>query len=95
MFQTQNCWPFDDKADPLAGWCIKAVHKTTWMPPHDIYGKLFAHLHSELDAFLRRLSTLKVRLELLNVDATALPQLLVPQSYGRIEVIIIAVLFAS
>lgn len=65
------------------------------MPPHDIYGKLFAHLHSELDAFLRRLSTLKVRLELLNVDATTLPQLLVPQSYGRIEVIIIAVLFAS
>ena len=95
MFQTQKCWPFDDKADPLAGWCIKAVHKTTWMPSHDIYGKLFAHLHSELDAFLRRLSTLKVRLELLNVDATTLPRLLVPQSYGRIEVIIIAVLLAS
>ncbi|XPS75438.1 hypothetical protein M3J07_007516 [Ascochyta lentis] len=86
MFQTRDHWPFDDKADPLAGWCIKNVNSTTWTPSHDIYGKLFAYLRKELLVFLQRMSTLKVRLQLFNIDATTLPQFLVPQSYGRVEV---------
>ncbi|KAJ6276567.1 hypothetical protein J3E71DRAFT_187021 [Bipolaris maydis] len=86
MFQTGDCWPFDDKSDPMAGWCIRDVYEIPWKPSCDMYGKLFVYLREEFQAFLQRLSSLNLRLELFNVDATTLPQLLVPQSYDRVEV---------
>lgn len=94
MFQTRDYWPFDDKSDPMAGWCIKEVYQTPWTPSHDMYGKLYSYLREEFRAFLHRMSSLKVRLELFNVDATTLPRLLVPQSYSRIEVIMSCVIAA-
>lgn len=92
MFQTGDCWPFDDKSDPMAGWCIRDVYEIPWKPSCDMYGKLFVYLREEFQAFLQRLSSLNLRLELFNVDATTLPQLLVPQSYDRVEVSILNIL---
>jgi hypothetical protein len=85
MFQS-DCWPFDDKSDPMAGWNITEVHKTPWAASQDTYGKLFAYLHREFQAFLQRMVALKIHLQLFNVDAKLLPELLTPKSYGRIEV---------
>jgi hypothetical protein len=85
MFQS-NAWPFDDKSDPMAGWNITEVHNIPWAASQDTYGKLFAYLHKEFQAFLQRIVTLKIRLQLFNVDAKLLPELLTPKSYGRIEV---------
>lgn len=85
MFQS-DCWPFDDKSDPMAGWNITEVHKTPWAASQDTYGKLFAYLREEFQAFLHRMVTLKIHLQLFNVDAKFLPELLTPESYGRIKV---------
>jgi hypothetical protein len=87
MFQS-DCWPFDDKSDPMAGWSILEVHETPWPASRDTYGKLFAYLHKEFQAFLHRMVTLKIDIQLLNVEAKLLPELLTPRSYGRIEVIL-------
>lgn len=85
MFQS-DCWPFDDKSDPMAGWSIMEVYGIPWAASQDIYGKLFAYLHKEFQAFFHRMVSLRIRIQLLNVDAKLLPELLTLESYGRIEV---------
>jgi hypothetical protein len=85
MFQS-DCWPFDDKSDPMAGWSIIEVYGTPWAASQDTYGKLFAYLRKEFQAFFHRMVSLKIHIQLLNVDAKLLPELLTPKSYGRIEV---------
>jgi hypothetical protein len=92
MFQS-DAWPFDDKSDPMAGWNIIEVHKIPWAASHDTYGKLFAYLRKEFQAFLQRIATLKIHIQLFNVDAKLLPELLTPKSYGRIEVDILLTAF--
>ena len=92
MFQSPDCWPFDDKSDPMAGWSITEVHNTPWAASQDTYGKLFAYLRKEFQAFLHRMATLKIHLQVFNVNAKVLPQLLTSKSYGRIEVNILITL---
>ncbi|KAF1831410.1 hypothetical protein BDW02DRAFT_531923 [Decorospora gaudefroyi] len=86
MFQSPDCWPFDDQANPMGGWSITDVYKTPWPTHRDEYGKLFAYLREEFETFFHRLTTLRVHLQLLNVDANVLPKLLTSKSYDRIEV---------
>lgn len=85
MFQSDS-WPFDDKSDPMAGWNIMEVYDTPWAASQDTYGKLFAYLHKEFQAFFHRMISLKIHIQLLNVDAKLLPELLTLESFGRIEV---------
>lgn len=91
MFQSPDCWPFDDKSDPMAGWSIIEVHKIPWVTSEDAYGKLFAYLRKEFQGFLRRIATLQIHFQLYNVDAKLLPPLLTPKLYGRIEVNILGI----
>ncbi|RYN62674.1 hypothetical protein AA0119_g13108 [Alternaria tenuissima] len=86
MFQSPDCWPFDDKSDPMAGWNILEIYKTPWVASEDAYGKLFAYLRRAFQGFLHRMATLPISFQLHNVDAKLLPRLLIPKLYGRIEV---------
>jgi hypothetical protein len=86
LFQTPNTWPMDDKADPLNGWSITDVHKVSSRAAFDLYGKLFAYLHTEFTKFLDHLVTVKVDFQLYCLDVRSLTPLLEQNTYNRIEV---------
>lgn len=56
------------------------------MAMEDIYGKLYIYLQSVFQKFLDRLAKVKIQFELLNMDATKLPETLQENIYARIEV---------
>ncbi|KAF2714991.1 hypothetical protein K504DRAFT_395900 [Pleomassaria siparia CBS 279.74] len=86
LFQTPNSWPMDDKADPLAGWCIRDVNKMSSRATLDLYGNLFAYLRDELGKFLDRLVSVKIDFQLYCLDVRDLPPHLDHKAYNRIEV---------
>ncbi|KAI1388290.1 uncharacterized protein F4822DRAFT_240795 [Hypoxylon trugodes] len=85
LFQAADCWPMDDKADPLDGWPIGKVRATPFRAGEDLYGKLFWHIRGVLSAFIRRVATGKIHFEVLNIDVADLDQLVEKGSFDRIE----------
>ncbi|KAF2875898.1 hypothetical protein BDV95DRAFT_285156 [Massariosphaeria phaeospora] len=86
FFQTANSWPMNDKADPLDGWSIGDVNKTSHTASLDVYGKLFIYLRDEFGKFLHRLNSGKSDFHLHRLDVRELPPHLNANTYNRIEV---------
>ncbi|KAJ5210551.1 hypothetical protein N7491_010358 [Penicillium cf. griseofulvum] len=76
----------DDKADPLDGWPIREVAREQTMAKEDLYGKLYMYLRRVFQQFLDSLARTEIDIELLNVDAIQLPEILQKDKYARIEV---------
>jgi hypothetical protein len=75
-----------DNADPLNKWSSKEFEDSSNGPAAaDIYGKLFYHVRTVLQAFLPHLSGLQVSFRLFRVNASDLPDHL-EGSFSRIEV---------
>ncbi|ROT36821.1 hypothetical protein SODALDRAFT_298432 [Sodiomyces alkalinus F11] len=92
LFQTPDAWPLFDNADPLNGWLLKDIYATSsGAATADVYGKMFYHVRGMLESFLRRLSGLTAKFQLLQVNALELPEYLeLDKSFSRIEVANIA-----
>lgn len=76
-----------DNADPRHGWPAEDIeHTSTGAATADIYGKLFYYLRGTISSFLTRLRSISVSFQLLQVDATLLPDYLDPDSFSRIDV---------
>lgn len=75
-----------DKMDPLDGWPIWEVHHRQSHAKEDCYGKLFAYLMDTFKAFLERLDTIGIGIEMYRVDAKELPKYLERDKFARIEV---------
>lgn len=77
-----------DNADPRHGWPAEDVASTpSGAASADIYVKLYFYLRKMISSSLARLRGLKgASFELFQVDATALPELLGPGSFARIDV---------
>ncbi|KPM34923.1 hypothetical protein AK830_g11652 [Neonectria ditissima] len=72
FFQSADCWPMKDNADPFSGWSSKEVAETSSGPATaDMYGKLFYHIREILQSFLDRVPKLKIKFELFNLDAVS------------------------
>jgi hypothetical protein len=86
LFTSSKRWPIDDKADPLTGWPIWAVHNTPAIASQDAYGKLFIYLSRVMLEFLKRVNTGRVDFEIYRLDVKKLPRHLATNTYNRIEV---------
>ncbi|KAJ5948566.1 hypothetical protein N7454_001873 [Penicillium verhagenii] len=87
FFQDDGSWKMKDSADPLHGWSPKDVLNTSSGPAEaDIYGKLYHYIREMIQAFLRRLSSMKISLKLFQVDASLLPDHVEKDCFSRIEV---------
>lgn len=76
-----------DGADPRNGWSAEEVGETSsGAASNDIYGKLYRFILREIQRFEKRISTLELSLEMLQVDALSLPKHLQGQLFSRIEV---------
>jgi hypothetical protein len=76
----------NDKSDPLDGWPIGDVNKTSSGATLDIYGKLFCYLRDEFSKFLNRLTSVKIEFQLYCLDVKKLAPHLDQKTYNRIEV---------
>ena len=77
----------NELADPTMGWSFTELLNTDAGPAiHDIYGKLYAHVHSVLSKFQKRLSETGARFELHNIDLVDLQDVYAPATFDRIEV---------
>lgn len=73
--------------DPLRGFHYsETVGVDSGPASNDVYGKLFCHLQDLLQTFRARLSTIKRKFLMLNMDATELPEHLSGEGFARIEV---------
>ncbi|KAH8698962.1 hypothetical protein BGW36DRAFT_396585 [Talaromyces proteolyticus] len=87
FFQTADTWPMKDNADPLHGWSFEEVLNTTsGAATADIYGKLYFHIRELLHSFFHRISSSKISFQLLNLEASSLPDHLDSDSFSRIDV---------
>lgn len=77
-----------DNADPRHGWPAEDVTSTpSGAASADIYGKLYFYLRKMLSSFLTRLRSLeKALFKFFEVDVAALPDVLGPASFARIDV---------
>lgn len=76
-----------DSADPLDGWNPNEILSIDIAPAtNDVYGKLFCYLTSLLTSFHRRLASHGAKFQLVNVNATDLPDQLGALRFARIEV---------
>lgn len=76
-----------DGADPRNGWSAEEVAKTSsGAASNDIYGKFYRFILGEIRRFVKRISTLDLSLEMLQVDALSLPKYLQGRLFSRIEV---------
>jgi hypothetical protein len=86
-----DVWPMKDSADPIQGWPIEEVIQKAPPAKNDIYGSLFFYLQDVLWQFCHQIGSLKLRIQLFQVDALKLPSLLKQYgpdqcSFDRIEV---------
>ncbi|EXJ70466.1 uncharacterized protein A1O5_06535 [Cladophialophora psammophila CBS 110553] len=86
FFQSSQGWPMDDQANPLSGWPVWELRRTSWTASQDAYGKLFVYLGVVLGKFLLFLDAGTTDFELYICDVTALPHHLGLNRYDRIEV---------
>ncbi|OCL12153.1 hypothetical protein AOQ84DRAFT_420874 [Glonium stellatum] len=91
FYQTKNVWLMKDNSDPLSGWNIDEVNQCAPLAKKDIYGSLFFYLRDLLLKFCGRIQSAKVHLQLFQVDAVELPNILKESvkgniSFDRIEV---------
>ncbi|KAL3461958.1 hypothetical protein BJX64DRAFT_288910 [Aspergillus heterothallicus] len=88
LFRDAKTWPMPDNADPRHGWPAQDVSQTSsGAASADIFGKLYFYLRAMLSSFLVRLRSLeKVSFELFQKDVSALPDVLKPESFARIDV---------
>jgi hypothetical protein len=76
-----------DSAEPLCGWDMAEILRAnTGNAVNDLYGKLFAHVRSELVLFKKRLSNTGAVFGMYNLNATELPKTFPKTTFARIEV---------
>ena len=80
-----------DSADPMQGWPIEEVIQKAPLAKNDIYGSLFYYLHNLLWQFCHQMDSLKINIQLFQVDALKLPSIFKQHgigqySFDRIEV---------
>jgi hypothetical protein len=75
-----------DDSDPLRGWCDEDVLQHSPSAKKDLYGSLFLYLRSLLLEFCRRIRSFNIEIQMFQVDALELPNLLGARSFDRIEV---------
>ncbi|WEW56694.1 hypothetical protein PRK78_002142 [Emydomyces testavorans] len=73
FFQDNPSWPMPDSADPLDGWKLSEVLQATYPAKNDLYGQLYLHIRQDLLKFCQRLTTLKLSIYALQVNAVQLP----------------------
>jgi len=80
-----------DSADPMQGWPIDEVIQKAPPAKNDIHGSLFFYLQDVLWRFCHQIGSLKVDIQLFQVDALKLPSIVEQHrmgqcSFDRIEV---------
>jgi hypothetical protein len=77
-----------DSADPFEGWALEEILKKALPAKNDIHGCLFFYLQDILRQFCQRISSLKLSIQLVHVNAKDLPRHLQLRQYlfDRIEV---------
>ncbi|KIW63760.1 hypothetical protein PV04_08738 [Phialophora macrospora] len=85
FYQTME-WPMKDDSDPLRGWCVADVLQHSPSAKRDLYGSLFFCVRNLLLEFCRRIRRFAVEIQMFQVDALELPNLLRDRSFDRIEV---------
>lgn len=89
LFQTGK-WPLRLVDTPLVGWRFPDVLKENCgSTSHDLYGKLYCYLRTQLFAFLKRPGETGVAFELYYQNAADLPDVLSESTFARIEVCIL------
>ena len=73
LFLRDDCWPFNDKADPSDGWSSRVVQQVKWPSSRDWYGKLSMYIRHKLEKFLSRLESHCINFDLYCMDARELP----------------------
>lgn len=87
LFRNTDTWPLKDDADPVCGWRKTEILETSsGAATNDTYGKLYILLRGLLTRFHRRMESLDVTFQLLNVDAENLYDYVGQTSFDRIEV---------
>lgn len=76
-----------DSANPLEGWPAKEVLSTCVGPAqNDSYGRLYYYIRDLISMLHRSLSNCTCKLQLFNLDAIELPDVLAGLTFDRIEV---------
>ncbi|KAI9875688.1 MAG: hypothetical protein M1830_008116 [Pleopsidium flavum] len=83
FYQTKDSWPLKDSADPLEGWPIDEVIQKAPPAKNDIYGSLFFYLQDVLSQFCRQIGRLRLSIQLFQVDALELPDILNQSVMGQ------------
>ncbi|RCI15981.1 hypothetical protein L249_3026 [Ophiocordyceps polyrhachis-furcata BCC 54312] len=86
MYNEFNFWPTLSESDPAAGWDSKDVAETSSGPASaDMYGKLYYHVRSVIQSFIRRSAEGQVSIRLLHYDLVELIDRLPGETFSRID----------
>ncbi|KAK8038412.1 hypothetical protein PG994_015179, partial [Apiospora phragmitis] len=85
IFGKEGTWPMKDSADPLEGWPVADVRRSSGAAENDIYVKLYYYVLDLLTSVHRLLGKLKISFELFNTDAQELTKYCKDVQFDRIE----------
>ncbi|RDA90834.1 hypothetical protein CP533_1556 [Ophiocordyceps camponoti-saundersi (nom. inval.)] len=73
IYNEFHFWPTTSESEPSAGWYSKDIAETSSGPASaDMFGKLYYHVRSVIQSFIRRTAAGQVSIRLLNSDITEL-----------------------